>query len=177
MSKRISSLINKYEDDLFYGEEIQLLQKRLNKIVSSIVVVGQFSVGKSELLNALLGDKLLTTRRIESTKVITRIHKSVSEERKIILNYRNGETNELAIEDHNTLDQYTTFQGSEVTDELSSVDVYWPLGFLNNELLLVDTPGANSLTETAFAVTENELKNASSVLFLFNGKKVSTKLI
>ncbi|MGR5962310.1 dynamin family protein [Bacillus paranthracis] len=52
----------------FFGEEIQVLHNRINSITSSIVAVGQFSVGKSELLNALLGEKLLASRRMESTK-------------------------------------------------------------------------------------------------------------
>ncbi|WP_256240912.1 dynamin family protein [Bacillus sp. V3B] len=172
LSERISLLLDKYRDDLFFGEEIQLLQQRIHNVESSIVVVGQFSVGKSELLNALLGEKLLAARRIESTKVTTRIHKCVTEEqRKIILHYKNGETKELSIKDIDILDQYTTFQGSAETEVLLSVDVYWPLKFLNHELLLVDTPGANSLTESAFAVTEKELEKASSVLYLFNGQK------
>ena len=172
LKERISSLYNKYREDMFFGEEIQQLQQRIHNAVSSIVVVGQFSVGKSELLNALLGEKLLAARRIESTKVITRIHKCVTgEQRRIILHYINGETKELSIKDIDLLDQYTTFQGSAETEALLSVDVFWPLKFLNQELLLADTPGANSLTESAFAVTEKELEKASSILYLFNGQK------
>lgn len=172
LSERISLLLNKYEDDLFFGEEIQVLHNRINSITSSIVAVGQFSVGKSELLNALLGEKLLASRRMESTKVTTRIHKCMDDEmRKIVLHYKNGEKKELAITDISILDQYTTFQGSGEEEELEFVDVYWPLQFLDNQLLLVDTPGANSLTEDAFIVTEKELEKASSVLYLFNGQK------
>ena len=53
------------------------------------MAVGQFSVGKSELLNALLGEKLLASRRMESTKVTTGIHKCMDDEmRKIVLHYK-----------------------------------------------------------------------------------------
>ena len=93
------------------------------------------------------------------------------EMRKIVLHYKNGEKKELAITDISILDQYTTFQGSGEEEALEFVDVYWPLQFLDNQLLLVDTPGANSLTEDAFIVTEKELEKASSVLYLFNGQK------
>ncbi|WP_254854342.1 dynamin family protein [Bacillus cereus] len=172
LSKRISLLLNKYEDDLFFGEEIQVLHNRINSITNSIVAVGQFSVGKSELLNALLGEKLLASRRMESTKVTTRIHRCMDDEmRKIVLHYKAGEKKELPITDVSVLDRYTTFQGSGEEEELEFVDVYWPLQFLDNQLLLVDTLGANSLTEEAFIVTEKELEKASSVLYLFNGQK------
>ncbi|MEK4931593.1 dynamin family protein [Bacillus sp. FSL M7-1345] len=172
LSERISLLLNKYKDDLFFGEEIQVLHSRINSITSSIVAVGQFSVGKSELLNALLGEKLLASRRMESTKVTTRIHKCMNDEmRNIVLHYKTGEKKELPITDVSVLDQYTTFQGRGEEEELEFVDVYWPLQFLDNQLFLVDTPGANSLTEEAFIVTEKELEKASSVLYLFNGQK------
>lgn len=172
LNERISLLIGKYRDDVFLGEEIQRLQQRIDNFVSSIVVVGQFSVGKSEFLNALLGEKLLVSRRVESTKVTTRIHKcDTDQQKKIILHFKNGETNELSINDVDTLDQYTTFQGSADTDVLLFVDIFWPLKLLNHEIILVDTPGANSLSKLAFKVTEKELENASSVLFLFNGQK------
>ncbi|HFK1681963.1 TPA: dynamin family protein [Bacillus tropicus] len=172
LSERISLLLNKYEDDLFFGEEIQVLHNRINSITSSIVAVGQFSVGKSELLNALLGEKFLASRRMESTKVTTRIHRCMDDEmRKIVLHYKAGEKKELPITDVSVLDRYTTFQGSGEEEELEFIDVYWPLQFLDNQLLLVDTPGANSLTEEAFIVTEKELGKASSVLYLFNGQK------
>ncbi|OKA33932.1 hypothetical protein BJR07_25575 [Bacillus cereus] len=93
------------------------------------------------------------------------------ETRKIVLHYKNKENRELSITDVNVLDQYTTFQGSGAETELEFVDVYWPLQFLDNQLLLVDTPGANSLTEEAFSVTEKELEKAASILYLFNGQK------
>jgi GTPase Era involved in 16S rRNA processing len=170
--KRISLLVEKYKDDLFLSEEVTILYERIKSVESSIVVVGQFSVGKSALLNALLGESLLSTRRIESTKVITRIRDCQSiEQKRIVLFSKDGQSRELSIDEMGDLDKYTTFQGGKGTDELRTVDVYWPLSFLNNELMLVDTPGANSLTKEAFTVTELELQKASAVLFLFNGLK------
>ncbi|MGR5962309.1 hypothetical protein ACT7DN_15600 [Bacillus paranthracis] len=55
--------------------------------------------------------------------------------RKIVLHYKNGEKKELAITDISILDQYTTFQGSGEEEALEFVDVYWPLQFLDNQLL------------------------------------------
>lgn len=162
----------KYADDLFFAEDLQLLHERLHSIHSSIVVVGQFSVGKSALLNALLGDELLSTRRIESTKVLTRIRYCAPNQKpSIVLQFQNGSSKEISVNDISDLEKYTTFQGTGITDELSFVDVFWPLPFLDEQLMLVDTPGANSLTATAFSTTEEALRNASAVIYLFNGQK------
>lgn len=168
---RINTLLKMYKDDIFLGEEIKQLHYRLKSIESSIVVVGQFSVGKSALLNAFLGDEILSTRRLESTKVTTRLRYCEKNQEKLILHYKNGDIEEQPIERVRDLHAYTTFQGGSKTDELAFVDVYWPLSFLDKHLQLVDTPGANSLTESAFSVTEKEIQKASSIIYLFNGQK------
>lgn len=172
LKQRILELLNQYCDDIFFSEDLEALYQRIQSVESSIVVVGQFSVGKSALLNALLGEALLAERRVESTKVITRIRKCESQaDKRIVLSYKDDQTVEIAMKEKAELSHYTTFQGGRETDELRAVDVYWPLSFLNNQLMLVDTPGANSITENAFIVTEQELSRAAAVLFLFNGQK------
>ena len=131
-------------------------------------MIGQFSVGKSALLNALLGDELLSTRRIESTKVLTRIRYCAPNQKpSILLQFQHKSSEEISVNDLSELEKYTTFQGTGITDELRFVDVFWPLPFLDEQLMLEDTPGANSLTATAFSTTEE----ASAVYYLFNGQK------
>ncbi|WP_161568095.1 dynamin family protein [Exiguobacterium sp. SH0S1] len=168
----IGLLVEKYSDDLFFGDELEILSERIHSLESSIAVIGQFSVGKSALLNALLGEEILSTRRIESTKVLTRIRNCPSrKEAKVALTYLEGGSRTFPIDDIDDLEKYTTFQGDEVTDTLAAVDLYWPVRFLNEELVLVDTPGANSLTKSAFETTRMQLKKSSAILYLFNGQK------
>lgn len=172
LRSEIGELVKTYKEDLFFGDEIEILSNRIHSLESSIAVIGQFSVGKSALLNALLGEEILSTRRIESTKILTRIRNCPSrEEAKVTLTYLEGDSRTFPIEDIEDLEKYTTFQGDEVTDRLAAVDLYWPVSFLNEELVLVDTPGANSLTKSAFQTTRTQLKKSSAILYLFNGQK------
>lgn len=169
---QINQYLETYKDDPFWGEELQFLLKRINALESSIAVVGQFSVGKSALLNALLGEDLLATRKIESTKILTRIRYCQSRvEAKVVLTYLDGKTSQLPLNDIQDLNKYTTFQGAEITDDLQYVDVYWPIHFLNKELVLIDTPGANSITTSAFETTRKQLKTSSAIIYLFMGTK------
>ena len=50
---------------------VQLIAKKLNSDVFSLVVVGQFKRGKTTFINALLGEDLLPTAIIPLTSIIT----------------------------------------------------------------------------------------------------------
>lgn len=172
LQQEVNSYFKKYIDDIFFGEELKLIEKRLLSMESSIAVVGQFSVGKSALLNALLGQEILATRKIESTKILTRIrHCTSTEDAKVVLTLKDGQKNTLPLTNVSDLQKYTTFQGEEITDFIQYVDVYWPVQFLNKELILIDTPGSNSLTTSAFQTTKEQLKSSSAIIYLFMGTK------
>lgn len=168
----VNQFLSRYGEDPFWGDELVLIQKRLLEIESSIAVVGQFSVGKSALLNALLGEEILSNRVVESTKVLTRIrHCATQAEAKVLLTKRDGSQEAVKMSHIDDLQKYTTFQGEDITNELQYVDLYWPVQFLNQNLVLVDTPGANSLTASAFQTTREQLKTSSAIIYLFLGTK------
>lgn len=170
--KEVKAYIKEYENDIFWGLELEFLLKRLEAMESSIAVVGQFSVGKSALLNALLGEEFLSTRKVESTKIITRIRNcEKKKDARIVLTNLDGEESVLPLKNAKDIQKYTTFQGEEITDSLKYVDVYWPVNFLNKELVLIDTPGANSITASAFKTTQQQLKSSSAIIYLFMGTK------
>ncbi|MDT0172768.1 dynamin family protein [Exiguobacterium sp. BRG2] len=168
----VNQSLSHYGEDPFWGEELVLIQKRLMEIESSIAVVGQFSVGKSALLNALLGEEILSNRVVESTKVLTRIRYCATQtETRVILTKRDGSQQVIKMSHIDDLQKYTTFQGENITNELQYVDLYWPVQFLNQDLVLIDTPGANSLTASAFQTTRKQLKTSSAIMYLFLGTK------
>lgn len=169
---KVNQSLSLYGGDLFWGDDLALIQSRLLAIESSIAVIGQFSVGKSALLNALLGEEILSNRVVESTKVLTRIrHCATQEEAKIRLTKHDGSQETIKMTHIDDLQKYTTFQGEDITNELQYVDLYWPVQFLNQDLVLVDTPGANSLTASAFQTTREQLKTSSAIIYLFLGTK------
>lgn len=168
----VNQSLSHYGEDPFWGDELVLIQKRLMEIESSIAVVGQFSVGKSALLNALLGEEILSNRVVESTKVLTRIRYCATQtEARVILTKRDGSQQVIKMSHIDDLQKYTTFQGEDITNELQYVDLYWPVQFLNQDLVLIDTPGANSLTASAFQTTRKQLKTSSAIMYLFLGTK------
>lgn len=175
--KKLQSIKDSYGDNPIFSDEIEHLSMSLNKLESNIAVVGQFSVGKSSLLNALLGEDLLSSRTIESTKVLTRIRYCKDKaSAKLLLTYKSGIIEERRMEDIEYLQGFTTFQGEQITDELEYVDLFWPVHFLNKDLVLIDTPGANSTTTSAFETTKKQLQNSAAIIYLFLATKGLDKI-
>lgn len=175
--KKLQSIKDSYGDNPIFSDEIEHLSMSLNKLESNIAVVGQFSVGKSSLLNALLGEDLLSSRTIESTKVLTRIRYCKDKaSAKLLLTYKSGIIEERRMEDIEDLQGFTTFQGEQITDELEYVDLFWPVHFLNKDLVLIDTPGANSTTTSAFETTKKQLQNSAAIIYLFLATKGLDKI-
>ncbi|QIH77583.1 hypothetical protein GTN30_02795 [Macrococcoides canis] len=175
--EKLQSIKDSYGDNPIFSDEIEHLSMSLKKLESNIAVVGQFSVGKSSLLNALLGEDLLSSRTIESTKVLTRIRYCKDKaSAKLLLTYKSGNIEERRMEDIEDLQGFTTFQGEQITDELEYVDLFWPVHFLNKDLVLIDTPGANSTTTSAFETTRKQLKNSAAIIYLFLATKGLDKI-
>ena len=75
----LNQLETKYQNNIFFSNKINQLKNEINNLEPYIVIVGQFSVGKSEFINALLKERLLSAHSKETTKIITKIKQSETE--------------------------------------------------------------------------------------------------
>ena len=129
-----------------------------------IVVLGEFSRGKSTFLNALIGRKLLPAKIRPTTSVLTYV--------------RYGEESSLQV--HTTDGQQRPLEEDELTSAItgkgwaeaavSEVVVKEPIELLNPNIELIDTPGVSDLCEIREDVTLNYLPNADAALFLLDAK-------
>ena len=120
-------------------------------------VIGEFSSGKSTLINALIRDDLLRTdvRQATTTSAtILRYGADLDVEitykdgtLKSFKQVKKGEKNLKTFIHQVTADE-------EVAKEVERVTVYHPSKFLKNNLVIVDTPGADANNERHIQVTE-----------------------
>lgn len=173
MKQSLEEWVSLYADDPFLANDIQHLQDHFEHTRSQILSVGQFSAGKSALLNALLGHTYLKAHTNETTKTITRIFAIQNGQLPTFKTVAaNGEIIEEGRIDSEKIEKYTTFQKeSSVSLEPRYVDLYLDVPFLNDDLILVDTPGANSRTIEAFETTEDILFSSATVLYLFQAPR------
>lgn len=136
----------------------------------SIVLVGEFSAGKSTFLNALMGEKLLPSFTRETTATINYLrHKDRAE---------NGEEGRVYFSDGTVeildkvnfeiINKYvSTESGINVAKKIEHVDLFLDSKFLEGNVTLVDSPGLNGTADGHREVTEAQIEKSSASIFMF----------
>lgn len=181
--EKILALLKKTE--LFYAdnedegkvEVFQSLQKNLEDGEFSIVVVGEFSAGKSTLLNALMGQKILPSFSGETTATVNFLrHKDKAnhgERGKIY--YKDGQTKELQDVSLDIINKYVSTKGDDVAKTIEHLDLYLDSKFLEDGVTLVDSPGLNGIAEGHKEITEQQILKSNASIFVFSSDHPGSK--
>lgn len=136
-------------------------------------VVATMSAGKSTLINALLGRKLMPSKHGACTATITKIQDDDGQSFKATI-YDESRT-EIA---HYSALDYKTMVSLNKNSEVSEIQVFGDIPFVKSEevsLVLIDTPGPdNARNKRHGLVTAKALDQSSKmlVLFVMNGAKL-----
>ena len=113
-------------------------------------VIGEFSSGKSTLINALICDDLLRTDARQATTASATILRYGAYP-DVEITYRDGTLKSFKRdkkgEDNLKTLLHQVTADEEVAKEVEQVTVYHPSEFLKNNLVIVDTPGADADNE------------------------------
>ena len=127
-----------------------------------LVVLGEFNHGKSTFVNALLGQDILPTGITPTTASINHVVWAANPTARVML--LTGESQYL---DPNQLKDWVTVAGGHAS-EVSYVELGYPSDLLQNNVVLVDTPGVNDLNEQRAEVTYGYVPRADAVVFLLD---------
>ena len=148
---------------------LNLIKERIEDNEFKIAVVGEFSSGKSTFINALIGKDILKHATIETTATVTYIHNvKVSNELcgKCRVNYSNGESK--LIYNYDDLKEYTTTLSNEdVANIIASVEIFMHFIDLDEDIIIVDTPGLNGVLDKHREVTIEEIQKSDACIYLF----------
>ena len=152
----------------------------LNNEGFSLLVVGEFSSGKSTAINAMLGHKILRATSQPTTAVISKI--VYGETPAYIVHNKDGKVKEISAEEYATkvapkesryendrkgLQNYMT--------ELAKIDyveIHYPLDFCKNQVDIVDTPGVNDISQERMEITYNYLRKADAIIMLLKADQL-----
>lgn len=145
-------------------QRLQELQKDIQKDFFTVVVLGEFKRGKSTFVNALIGEDILPTDILPTTATINAL--MYSEEKRIEIVKNDGTTKEGAFSKE-YLSQFSV-DGTVNPNDIQFINIGCPAAMLENNVVIVDTPGVSDINEQRVQVTYDFIPKANAVIFLLD---------
>lgn len=158
-------------DELF-KERIRATFRRLERERMNLLVVGEFSRGKSTFVNAILEEAILPARVNPTTATINIIEGGPQRAMKI--KYWDKEEEVLGLPDEKVnkyLDTFVTTKNKEA-NSIKKIQLSIPGKMQEWQCMLVDTPGVNDLDETREEVTYQYLSEADGCIILLDSQQI-----
>jgi len=143
-----------------------------------IAVIGEFSQGKSTLLNALLGEEIQPAREIPCSGTVTVLKHG--KQKRVICRYRDGREEEIALSEYQ--ERASISENAAIgclSDELAQSEIeeiifeHPDLELCSSGVEILDSPGLNEHPERT-AITQKLLENTDAVIFLTNATRSLT---
>lgn len=163
------------------AESLFKLKDDVEKNLFSVVLIGEFSVGKSTFLNALMHRRMLPSFKKETTATVNFLrHTSQAPNGEAgIVYYRNGTTKILPDLSVETIAKFVSTTGDTkegtIAQTVEKVDLFLDSKFLEDGVMLVDSPGLNGITENLEEITRRQIKESHACIFMFSTDHPGTK--
>lgn len=159
----------------FKSEKLVRAFKEMGEAVFPINVIATMSSGKSTLINALLGKKLMPAKNQACTATVTEIKDNDKTVYNAVVYNENGDViNQFSDIDYDKMDELNE------DPDVHRIYIEGDIPFLDSKsiaLTLVDTPGPNnSQNQTHKNITYRAINNGSNnlILYVLNGTQLST---
>jgi predicted GTPase/uncharacterized tellurite resistance protein B-like protein len=163
----------------FVTKELEQILESLHSQQFRVAVIGDFSQGKSTLLNALLGEEIQPTRAIPCSGTVS-ILKYGSEKRVVCL-YKDETRQEISLEEYHdkvSIDKKQAIEsGSEGLGKSNVKEITFEhpnLELCKNGVTIIDSPGLNEHHDRT-SITQQMLKEIDAVIFLTDASRPLTQ--
>lgn len=144
-----------------------------------LAVVGEFSQGKSTLLNALLGEEIQPAREIPCSSTVTVL--KYGKQKRVICIYKNGREEEISFDKYQQKASISEDAAIDcLSDELAKSEIeeiifeHPDLELCKSGVEILDSPGLNEHPERT-AITQKLLKDTDAAIFLTNASRPLTQ--
>ncbi|MGB3510795.1 MAG: dynamin family protein [Microcoleaceae cyanobacterium] len=159
--------------------EVGKISKKLKSQKFRVAVVGEFSQGKSTLLNALLGEEIQPVREIPCSGTVTVL--KYGEKKRVVCHYKDGSEAEIPVAEYQkkaTISEEAAL--GSITEELAKSELeeiffeHPDLELCKNRVEIVDSPGLNEHPNRT-AIIQKLLEDTDAVIFLTNASRPLTQ--
>lgn len=145
-------------------QRLEELQTDIEKDFFTVVILGEFKRGKSTFVNALLGEDILPTDILPTTATINALMYSADKKIEIVKNDGKSIAGPFSKE---FLNQFSA-DGTGDTSDIQFIKIGCPAAILENNTVIVDTPGVSDINEQRVQVTYDFIPKANAVIFLLD---------
>ena len=179
-------LIKNLANDMGQGKSSEELKRTISDLIDDkfkIVVVGEFSRGKSTFINALLGERVLPASSRPTTTILNKI--LYSEKRKYRLYYRDSARyNDLDQNDfisivapeeplpNDTSSEEAYVKSINEISKIAFAEIGYPSDFCMDGVEIIDTPGTNDLDAMREEITLNFIPQADAAIMLLSANQI-----
>src|SRR5919202_563395 len=162
-----------------FTEEVTKVSRKLESQCFRVAVVGEFSKGKSTLLNALLGEEIQPVRDIPCSGTVTVL--KYGPQQRVICKYKDGREEEISPEQYKEKASISeeaalgSFGDEIVNSEIKEILFEHPnIELCTNGVEIIYSPGLNEQAERT-SVTEQVLKKKDAVIFSTHAQNALTE--
>lgn len=158
--------------------------ERLEDERFNLVVIGEFSRGKSTFVNAMLGKNILPSSKEPTTNIISKIVYGDVPQYKLF--YKDGKSQVISEEEFNLIKAQSEHKLKNIISKLkheptqvdfsnvSYAEISYPLSFCKNQVDVIDTPGTNDLNVGRLEITYNYLRQADAAILMMSATQPLT---
>jgi len=140
---------------------------------TKVSLCGKFNAGKSALINALFNKKIVISKPISSTGVITKIYYSEHPEYFVIKQTDKGEVKQcFSPEQIKDLTVKDNFNNSENVRDIIRVEIGYPLMQLQEGLEIYDTPGLEDIDPKMNEITFSHIDETDFIIFVIDAMQL-----
>lgn len=129
-----------------------------------LMVMGEFSTGKSTFINALLGQEVTVVNATPTTAVITKL--CYGQKEQLLIHYKDGHIEEVELAQFKKMTAESGEEAQKLHARISYVERCMPMEMLQN-LTIIDSPGLNALVEQHAQATNSFIGKADVVFWMF----------
>jgi len=160
-------------------EETRKVSHKLRSQRFRVAVVGEFSQGKSTLLNALLGEEIQPVRAIPCSGTVTIL--KYGAQKRVVCRYQDGREEEIPFEQYQDKAAIPEdaamdcFSGEQTHFDIEEIIFEHPdLELCRHGVEIVDSSGLNENPDRT-AITQKLLKDTDAAIFLTNASRSLTQ--